>query len=120
MSRILTLSRDNRNISGRRHKTVRREIIIGPNAIKFIAVAICAILAMVYLSQSTAGANRSLKIGDLQSREAELQLEKESLEVEQTRLKSLKTIDSNIDPNVLQAPVAQVTRPNSVPIVPSN
>ncbi len=97
MGRILTVTNSNNSFRGARKKTVGREIVIGQNAIKFIAVAICAVLAMVYLTQSTAGANRSVKIRDLDDKKQQLQLEKESLQVEQTRLNSLKEIDAKIE-----------------------
>ena len=69
--------------------------MIGPTAIKFVAIAIFAILGMVYLAQSTAGANRSVKVSDYENQKNQLELQKEQLEVEQTRLQSLKSIDSS-------------------------
>lgn len=96
MGRNFTVTNSNSNISGRRKKTINREIVIGSTAIKFIAITILAILGIVYLNQSTAGANRSMKISDLDSRKSELGLERERLESEQTRLKSLKEIDNGI------------------------
>ncbi len=96
MGRILTVTNSNSNKVGRRKKTISREVVIGKTAIKFIAIGILAILAVVYLNQSTAGANRSMKISDLETKKAELTLEKERLQSEQTRLKSLKEIDKGI------------------------
>ena len=107
MGRALALTRSNSNIRGDRKKTIGREIVIGPTAIKFISVAIFAILAMVYLVQSTAGANRSVRVRDLEEKSGQLKLEQERLEVEQTRLKSLKEIDSVIEKNVME-PVTAV------------
>lgn len=103
----MAITNSNSSISGVRKKTIGREIIIGPTAIKFITVAIFAILAMVYLAQSTAGANRSVKVRDLEERSSQLKLEQERLEVEQTRLKSLKEIDSGTEKNVME-PVTSV------------
>jgi len=99
VGRILTVTNSNSNIAGRRKKTIGREIVIGSTAIKFIAIAILAILAIIYLNQSTAGANRSMKISDLEGKKVELNLQKERLESEQTRLKSLKEIDSGVVKN---------------------
>jgi hypothetical protein len=95
VGRVLTVTNSNSNDLGVRKKTIGREIVIGPNAIKFVAIAIFAILAMVYLAQSTAGANRSVKISDYESQKSQLELQKEQLEVEQTRLQSLKEIDGS-------------------------
>jgi hypothetical protein len=107
VNRIISVSSGAERVQNRRHKTVNREIVIGPNAIKFVAIAICALLSLVYLTQSTAGANRSVRIRNLESKQADLQLEKERLEVEQTRLKSLKEIDNGVEKNVLE-PVSSV------------
>lgn len=93
--------------SGVKKKTLRREIVIGPNAIKFVTVIIVAILAVVYLSQSTAGASRSVKIRDIEGRKGDLLLQKERLQAEQTRLKSLKEIDNGTEKQVLE-PVSSV------------
>lgn len=98
VGRAFTVTNSSHNISGIRKKTIKREIVIGPNAIKFIAFTIFAVLAMVYLTQSTSGANRSIKVRDLTDKKSQLEMEKERLEIEQTRLKSLKEIDSNIEP----------------------
>ena len=109
MGRVLTMTNSNSMTTGVRKKTIGREIVIGPNAIKFVAIAIFAILALVYLAQSTAGANRSVKVRDLSDKKAQLQLEQERLEVEQTRLKSLKEIDSGVEKPALE-PVGAVTQ----------
>ena len=109
MGRVLTMTNSNSMTTGVRKKTIGREIVIGPNAIKFVAIAIFAILALVYLAQSTAGANRSVKVRDLSDKKAQLQLEQERLEVEQTRLKSLKEIESGVDKPALE-PVGAVTQ----------
>ncbi|MFA4996132.1 MAG: hypothetical protein WC536_03270 [Patescibacteria group bacterium] len=97
MGRVLTITNSSHNIAGVRKKTIGREIVIGPNAIKFVAISIFAILAIVYLTQSTSGANRSVKVQDLDDKKTQLQMQKERLEVEQTRLKSLKEIDSTVE-----------------------
>ncbi len=109
MGRVLTVTNSNSNSAGVRKKTIGREIIIGPNAIKFVAIAIFAILALVYLAQSTAGANRSVKVRDLESQKAQLQLEEERLQVEQTRLKSLKEIDGGVVKPTME-PISSVGR----------
>ena len=109
MGRVLMVTNSNSVAIGVRKKTIGREIVIGPNAIKFVAIAIFAILALVYLAQSTSGANRSVKIRDLTDKKAQLQLEGERLEMEQTRLKSLKEIDSGVNKPILE-PITGVGR----------
>jgi len=107
VGRILTVTNSNSFSAGRRKKTISREIVIGSNAIKFITITIVAILAIVYLNQSTAGANRSIKISDIEQSKTQLTLEKERLQAEQTRLKSLKEIDGGIEKQIME-PGSQV------------
>ena len=107
MGRYLTITNSDQTKEGIRKKTIGRSIIIGPTAIKFISIAIFATLALVYLTQSTAGANRSMEIRELDSRESSLELQKERLEVEKNRLKSLGEIDDQFQSAELE-PVSQV------------
>lgn len=102
MGRVLTVTNSNSINPGVRKKTIGREIVIGPNAIRFVAVAIFAILALVYLAQSTSGANRSVKIRDMEDKKTQLELEKQQLEVEQTRLQSLREIDGGVEKPALE------------------
>lgn len=114
MGRVFTSTNSKSAEAGVRKKTINREIVIGPTAIKFITIAIFGILALVYLAQSTSGANRSIKVNDLEDKRAQLQLEKERLEVEQTRLKSLKSIDTISAPAPAPLePVSNVNRPQN-------
>ncbi|OQA04730.1 MAG: hypothetical protein BWY68_00155 [bacterium ADurb.Bin400] len=115
MDRIVAVSRRSRNVTQKRNKTVSRDVVIGPTAIKFVAIVICAVLALVYLTQSTAGANRSIKVRGLETKRGQLLLEKERLEVEQTRLKSLKEIDGGVEKNVME-PMSSVEHINAHPI----
>lgn len=112
MGRILTITNSNQENDDYRKRTIKREIIIGPTAIKFVSIAIFAILALVYLSQSTAGANRSMQIRELNDKETDLNLQKERLEVEKYRLESLGTIESNIQKTPLE-PISKVNYINS-------
>lgn len=109
MGRAFVYTNSNSVSSGIRKKTISRQIVIGPNAIRFIAITICAILAIVYLTQSTAGANRSIKVRDLETKKSQLLLEKERLEVEQTRLRSLKEIDGGVSAQAPLEPTGTVT-----------
>ena len=108
LGRSFVYTNSNSMAAGKRKKTISRQIVVGPNAIKIVAIIICAILALVYLSQSTAGANRSVKVSDLDDKKGQLILEKERLEVEQTRLRSLKEIDNGIVEKNSLEPVTEV------------
>lgn len=97
MGRGYIVTNSNSIDPGMKKKTVGRNVLVGPTTIKFVTIIIIAVLSVVYLSQSTAGASRSLKIRDIEGTKTNLLLEKERLETEQTRLKSLQSIDSNVD-----------------------
>lgn len=96
MARDFVITNSNTFALGQKKKTVTKGFVVGPNAIRFITLAILAILGVVYLSQSTAGASRSVRIRDLETNKSNLELQKEQLEMEQTRLQSLNQIDSGI------------------------
>ncbi|MEI8143243.1 MAG: hypothetical protein WCG48_01335 [Candidatus Berkelbacteria bacterium] len=96
MGRILTFTNSNNNDLGQKKRSIDKAIVIGPNAIKFITIAIFAILAIVYLTQSTAGAARGAKFSNLEGSKEQLVLEQERLEAEQTRLRALKEIDTDV------------------------
>jgi len=102
VGRSFVITKSNSIELGRKKKTVSRSITIGPNAIKFITLTVIAVLAVVYLSQSTAGAGRSVNLREIQDSKDNLMLEKERLEAEQTRLKALKEIDGGIKKQVME------------------
>ena len=115
MGRPLTITNSHDASLGVRKKAIKREIVIGPTAIKFITLAIFAVLALVYLTQATEGANRSLKVREVNETKAELELKRERLEVEKVRLQSLQQIDQNIQKPVDQnAPQATLEPISSV------
>lgn len=97
MGRSFVVTKGRVVASGRKKRTISRNFLIGPNAIKFISMTIIAVLAVVYLSQSTAGASRGVKVRELESTKDSLTLEKERLEAEQTRLRALQEIDNTTD-----------------------
>lgn len=111
MGRILTITNSNESTVGVKKRALKREIVIGPNAIKFISITIFAILALVYLTQSTAGANRSMKVRDINDKKAELEIQKEQLEVEKYRLQSLTEIEGNIEKPKME-PISQLEHIN--------
>lgn len=107
MGRMLTITNSGEAALGVKKKAINREIVIGPTAIKFITLAIFAILAIVYLTQATEGANRSIKVRNINDSKAELELKRERLEVEKVRLQSLQQIDQNIEKPSME-PISRV------------
>lgn len=119
MGRILTITNSRETSSGVKKRAFNKELSIGTNAIKFISLAIFAVLAIVYLTQSTAGANRSLDVTELNNKSKELEVRKERLEVEKSRLESLSEIDAGIEKQPLTpvTSVNHVNEPNRVALV---
>ena len=107
MGRMLTITNSSDASLGVKKKAIAREVVIGPTAIKFITLAIFAILGLVYLTQATEGANRSIKVQEASDKKAELELKQERLEVEKVRLQSLQQIDQNIEKPSME-PISQV------------
>lgn len=107
MGRNFVVTRGKVSGYGKKKRTVGRSVEIGPNALKFISLAIVAVLAIVYLGQSTAGASRGLRVGELQTTKDNLTLEEERLQAEQTRLRALQQIDTSVV-NQSMEPVSSV------------
>ncbi len=107
MGRAFVMTKGHGRAAGQKKRTVSRSLTIGPNAIKFITMTIIAVLAVVYLSQSTAGASQGVQVRELESTKDSLTLEQERLQAEQTRLRALKEIDNNTEKQVME-PVAGV------------
>lgn len=70
----------------------RKALKIGPVSVGFIAIVLLFILSMLYLAQSNKIAVRGYEIRELEERQVELLREREQLEVEAARLKSIQEI----------------------------
>jgi len=92
MGRMYVVSYGKTQDSGVKKRTLPREITIGPTAIKFVAIVIFAALGVIYLTQSTRGANLSVELGNLDSQQQELQQKIERLNAEGARLKALDNV----------------------------
>ena len=100
---------------GAKKRTVKRRFFIGPKAMRFVAIAIFASLGILYLTQSTQGADRSYKIRNLTNQKADLTEQRDRLEIEQSRLKSLNEIDKAVTPVETQAQMQQTTSVQYLP-----
>lgn len=103
---------------GVKKRTVSRRLSIGPKAARFIAVVIFAALGILYLTQSTQGAERSYKLRDLSSEKTKLTEERDRLKIEESRLKSLNEIDKSLNPAPTEANKLQPAA--SVNYLPAN
>ena len=86
----------NANI-GTKKRTVERRVFIGPKAARFIAIIIFGALGLLYLTQSTQGANRSYAVRDLTTQQSQLSEQRDNLQVEASRLQSLNQISQTIN-----------------------
>lgn len=107
MGRMLTITNSRETSLGIKKRGIKRELAIGQNTIKYVIISIFTILGLAYLTQATEGANRSLKLQDINLKKTEMQLKKERLEVEKVRLQSLQQIDQNIEKPSME-PVSKI------------
>lgn len=82
---------------GLRQHTIDREIKIGPLSIQFVIIIVLAAMALLYLAQSTQSATKNYKLQELREEKTSFESEKERLEVEAARLKSINEIEKNAD-----------------------
>lgn len=104
MGRDFVYTSSGNNHIGSKKRTVGRKLSIGPKASKFIAVIIFAALGIIYLTQSTQGAERSYKVRVLSSEKTQLLEQRDRLRIEESRLESLNEIDKTLNPDVDKLP----------------
>ncbi len=116
MGRDFVVTNSNSATIGSRKRTVERKVFIGPKAARFIAVIIFGALGLLYLTQSTQGADRSYTLRDLSSQKSQLSEQRDRLQVEQSRLESLNEINKSITPAATGATQLQPsTQVNYIP-----
>lgn len=105
MGRDFVFTNSNNNQLGNKKRTIGKKFLIGPKASRFIAVVLFAALGIIYLTQSTQGADRSYKVRDLTSEKTQLLEQRDRLKIEESRLESLNEINKSINPE--PAPVEE-------------
>lgn len=118
MGRDFIVTNSNSTAIGSKKRTVDRKVFIGPKAARFIAIIIFGALGLLYLTQSTQGADRSYKLRDLSAQQLQLVEQRDRLKVEESRLESLNEIDKALNPAPVDATKMQPT--NQVNYLPSN
>ena len=118
MGRDFVVTNSNTSSIGTKKRTIGRKFLIGPKAARFIAIIIFGALGLLYLTQSTQGADRSYKLRDLSAQKSQLSEQRDRLKVEESRLQSLNEIDKSLTP----APAAesQLQPSGQVNYIPSN
>jgi len=103
---------------GIKKRTVGQKFFIGPKASRLIAVVIFGALGLLYMTQSTQGADRSYKYRELTGQKTELQDQHDRLQIEASRLESLNEIDKSVNPQPI--PPAQMQSATGVNYVPGS
>lgn len=80
---------------GLQKRTIGARLRLGSVSIRFVLIAILAVVTLFYLTQSTQSATKNYKIRELEDEQNKLQQEQERLEVEVIRLKSLNEIKNS-------------------------
>lgn len=82
----------------RRYGTSRQRTVnsgglsMGPVTLKFITITVLALLTLVYLIQSTKGSSKMVQMTDLEQKKETLESQREDLELEGIRLKTIKSL----------------------------
>ncbi len=77
---------------GVKKRSVEQRVVLGPNAVKILAIVVLAAFSLFYLSQSSQSAAKNYIVSGLDDENSKLTAEKERLEVEANRLKALSII----------------------------
>jgi len=82
---------------GQRKRSLERRVVLGPNAVKILAIVVFAAFSLFYLSQSSQSAAKNYIVSGLEDESGKLTAEKERLEVEANRLKALSIIQDKAE-----------------------
>ncbi|KKP88882.1 MAG: hypothetical protein UR93_C0006G0015 [Berkelbacteria bacterium GW2011_GWA2_35_9] len=93
----MILTNKNTDKVGVKKRTIEQSVKIGPLSLKFITLLIFAALTLFYLAQSTQSATKKYQLRELQVTQSQLEEDRETLEAEALRLKSLKEIETKIE-----------------------
>jgi cell division protein FtsB len=77
---------------GARKRSINQRVVLGPNAVKILAIVVLAAFSLFYLSQSSQSAAKNYIVSGLEDENNKMTSEKERLEVEANRLKALSII----------------------------
>ena len=95
MGRFFTLTNSRKSFNGfERRRTISAKKGAGPVSLKFITIAILAVLSLLYLAQANRSATKGYSLKALEEEKTKIEAQNERLEVEAARQKSLKEIES--------------------------
>lgn len=108
MARFFTLTNQNKKFNGfERRRTINTKKGAGPVTLKFVTIAVLAILTLLYLAQANRSATKGFSLKALDEEKVKLEAQNERLEVEAARQKSLKEIEAKTQ-NLGMVPVDKV------------
>jgi len=96
---MLLLTKSPIYLPGTRRRTLSKSLKVGPISLKFIGIAILAAAGLFYLAQSTQQATKNYQFRGLEETRDKMEAERERLELETIRLKSLnqlKEVESSL------------------------
>lgn len=93
MGRFFTLTNSRKNFTGfERRRTIDVKKGAGPVSLKFITIAILAILTLLYFSVANSAATKGYSLKALEDERTKIEAQNERLEVEAARQKSIQAI----------------------------
>ncbi|PIU01396.1 hypothetical protein COT68_03435 [bacterium (Candidatus Torokbacteria) CG09_land_8_20_14_0_10_42_11] len=93
MARFLTLASSGEIQRGKRKKTLRRKVKIGPVALCFVTILLFCLVSLFYLTQGNQVATKGYEIKDLENKLNNLKEENRKLELEAAGLQSVRNVE---------------------------
>ncbi|MDP2918300.1 MAG: cell division protein FtsL [bacterium] len=93
MARFLNLASSGEIQRGKRKKTLRRKVKIGPVALCFVTILLLCLVSLFYLTQGNQVATKGYEIKDLENKLNNLKEENRKLELEAASLQSVRNVE---------------------------
>lgn len=107
MGRLLTITRSDSVEFGVRKQAYAPQVKVGKRSLGFITIALFLVLSLFYLAQANEIATKGYKIRELEEKKTEALEKQERLNIEATRLRSIKEIQNNAS-NSQMVPATEV------------
>ncbi len=91
----MLIAKTNNQRDGVRKRTLENPLRFGQVSLKFMLVGILAAVALLYMAQSTQSAARTYELHNLEKTQKELLNQRDRLEVESIRLRSLESVQKD-------------------------
>lgn len=94
MARFLTLTSGGNIQGGKRKKTLRPKVKIGPVALCFVSLIILSLISLFYLAQANQIATKGYEIKKLENRLNDLQASNHKLELRSAELQAVSSVEA--------------------------